>query len=130
MVNTLTSMREDVKADLEAVGLKAVEYVQENIVPPVCVVVPANPYITTPEGNAFGSQYSVGMHVLVIGAKGTNKTAATKIDSMVVEVVNALDDDWDITEVTAPQEMTLKGTPYIGAVVTLETNTKLEKEVI
>ena len=129
-MNTLTSMREDVVNALKAEDLKAVEYVQENIVPPVCVVVPANPYITTPDGNTFGNQYSVGMHVLVIGAKGTNKTAATKIDSMVVDVVNALDDDWDITEVTAPQEMTLKGISYIGAVVTLETNTKLEKEVI
>ena len=128
-MNTLTSMREDVKAALEAEDLKAVEYVQENIVPPVCVVVPANPYVTTPDGNTFGNQYSVGMHVLVIGAKGTNKTAATKIDSMLTDVINALD-DWDITEVTAPQEMTLKGVSYIGAVVTLETNTKLEKEVI
>lgn len=130
MVNTLTTIRTDVKAALDLAGLKATEYVNENIVPPVCVVVPANPYITMPEGqNPFG-QYSVGIHVLVIGGKGTNKTAASQIDSLLCTVIDTLEEDWDITEVTAPQEMSLKGIAYIGAVVTLETNTKIEKEVI
>jgi len=128
-VNTLTDLREQVKDTLTAEGIKAVDYVQENIIPPVCVVVPANPYITLPEGNSFATNYSVGLHVLIIGGRGTNKTAATQIDSMIVNVIDALDDDWDITEVSAPQEMTLKGTSYMGAVVTLETNTDVRKEV-
>lgn len=129
-MNTLTSLRSDVKDALLAADLKAVEYVNETVIPPVCVVVPANPYITTPEGqNPFG-HYAVTLHVLVIGGKGTSKTAATQIDSMVVNVVDTLDEDWDVTEVSAPSEMSLKGITYIGAVVTLATNTKFEKEVI
>lgn len=129
MVNPLTDLRTEIADALTAAGIKAVEYVQENIVPPVAVVVPATPYITTPEGrNPFG-EYNVNIHVLVIGGKGTNRTSATKIDSMIVDVLDALD-DWEITEVTAPQEMSLKGTPFMGAVVTLEQNTKLDKEVM
>lgn len=130
VLNTLTSLRTDVKNALTANGIKAVEYVQENLVPPVCVVIPASPYITTPEGqNPFG-HYSVGIHVLVIGGKATNKTAAENIDSAIVNVLDALDDEWDVTEVTQPMEMTLKNVQYIGAAVTLETNTKIIKEVI
>lgn len=127
--NPLTSIREEIKDVLTEAGIKAVEYVQENIIPPVAVVVPATPYVTMPEGkNPFG-EYSVNMQILLIAGKGTNKTSANKIDSMIVDVLDALD-DWDITEVTAPQEMSLKGVPYMGAVVTLEQNTKLDKEVI
>lgn len=130
MVNVLTTLREDISDALTEAGIKAVEYVQENIVPPVAVVVPADPYVTLPEGrNPYGSPYSVKMQILVIAGKGTNKTTANKIDSMIVDVLDALD-DWDITEVTAPQEVRLKGVPYMGAVVTLESNTKLEKEVM
>ena len=130
MVNPLTSIREEIKDVLTAAGIKAAEYVQENIVPPVAVIVPASPYVTLPEGrNPYGSPYTVNMQILIIAGKGTNKTSANKIDSMIVDVIDALD-DWDITEVTAPQEMSLKGIPYMGAVVTLEHNTKLEKEVM
>lgn len=129
MVNPLTSLREEIVDVLTEAGIKASEYVQENIVPPVAVVIPATPYITLPEGkNPFG-EYNVNMQILLIAGKGTNKTAANKIDSMIVDVLDALE-DWDITEVTAPQEVRLKGTPFMGAVVTLEQNTKLEKEVI
>lgn len=128
MVNTLSSIREDIRDVLTEAGIKAVEYVQENIVPPVAVIVPATPYVTTPEGtNPFG-HYTVSVSILLIAGKGTNRTAAAKIDSMIVECINALDDDWDIAEVTAPQEMNLKGIKFMGAVVTLETDTKLEKE--
>lgn len=131
MVNALTTLRTDVKEVLEDAGLKAAEYVNEAVVPPVCVVVPASPYITTPEGeNPFGYPYTVVLNVLVIGGKGTNKTAATNIDSMIVNVVDTLDEDWDVTEVTAPMEMTLNNGTYLGAVVTLEITTSITKEVM
>lgn len=125
MVNELTSIRTDVATTLEAVGIKAVEYARENVVPPVCVVVPGTPYVQLEEGNRFG-MYTVSITVLIIAGKGTNKASATAVDSMIIEVVNALDDDWDITEVTAPQEMSIGNTTYLGAVVALETNTKLQ----
>lgn len=129
MVNPLTNIREEITDALTEAGIKAIEYVKENIVPPVAVVIPATPYVTLPEGkNPFG-EYNINIMILLIAGKGTNKGTAEKIDSMIVDVLDALD-DWDITEVTAPQEMNLKGTPYMGAVVTLEQNTKLEKEVM
>lgn len=131
MVNTLTQVRTDVADALTAAGLKAYEYVQESFTPPACIVLPDNNYVTQPVGqNPYSKPYSVNLQVLVIGGKGTNKTAASQIDSMLVDVINALDEDWDITEVLAPQEVSLKGVTYLGALVTLATNTNIEKEVI
>lgn len=130
MVNTLTDLRTQVKDALTAAGIKTAEYVQENIVPPIVVVVPASPYITLPTDNRFATHYTVALNLLVIGGKGTNKAASTNLDLMLVSVLEALEDDWDITEVSGIQEMNLKGNPFLGAVVTLEVETTLNKEVI
>lgn len=130
VLSTLLDLRTSISTTLNNAGIKAVEYVQENVVPPVCVVVPGDPYISVDsELNKFG-QYEVTFSVLVIGGKGTNKSAADKLDLTIVNVVDTLDVDWEVTEVSAPQEMTLKGLPFLGVVVTLKTNTKLIKEVM
>lgn len=131
MVNSLTAMREDVKDALEAAGLKALTFVQESFTPPACVVIPDSPYVTGPVGqNPFNKPYSVRLQILVIGSKGTNKAAAEQIDKMLATVIEAVEADWEITEVQAPQEVALKGSSYLGALVLLETNTEIEKEVI
>ena len=131
MVNTLSQLRTDVAEALKADGLKAIEYVSETFTPPVCIVLPDTPYVTAPEGsNPFNKPYSVHMQVLVIGGKGTNKAAATQIDSMLSGVVEALEDDWDIAESGAPQEVTIKGVSgYLGAVVSLTQHTSIERSM-
>lgn len=128
ILNTLTDLRTEIAEVLTGQGIKAIDYVGENIVPPVCVVVPADPYVIAADDVPFG-HFSVGINVLIIGAKGTNKTAAARIDSMIVDVIHALE-DWDITEVRQPMEVTLKGQTFMGSVITLEQTTKLEKEVM
>lgn len=131
VTNVLTDIRSEIKDALTDAGLKAVEHVVDNATPPVCVVVPGSPYVFTGEGNTFG-EYTVSVLILIIGGKGTNKASAQKVDAMVVDVVDAIDHSnrWEITEVTAHQEMTVKGIAYLGAVVAVETNTKIDKEVI
>ena len=131
MVNTLTDARNRVSDALMAAGLKAYDYISESFTTPACFVLPDSPYVTGPVGsNPFGNPYSIRMQVLVVGGKGTNKTAAEQIDSMLVSVIDALDEDWEITEVQAPQEVTVKTSQYLGALVLLEQNTHLEKEVM
>ena len=131
MVNELTQARQDIATAINDAGLKAYDYVQESFTPPACIVVPDNPFITAPVGdNPFRQPYSVAMQVVLIGGKGTNQKTATQIDSMIVNVIDALDEDWDITEVGAPQEVSLKGVAYLGALITLKKNTSITKEVI
>lgn len=118
----LTEMRTQVVTDLETAGINAIEYVKETILPPVAVVVPADPYIEP--GDVFG-MHVVFLHVLLIGGKGTSNTAAKNIDSMIEDVISALD-DWDLTEVTQPGEVTLKGNQYLGAVINIQQDIKFE----
>lgn len=130
VLNTLTQVRQDIVDVLKAAGLNAIHYVGATIVPPVAIVVPADDYITTPQGeNPFNAPYSINLQILVIGQKATNATAAENMDFLIASVVEALT-DWDITEVTAPGEVSLKGITYSGAVLSLSTNTQIEKEVI
>ena len=106
-------------------------YTKENFVPPVCIVVPSDPYITAPVGaNPFRKPYSVNMQIVVIGTKGTNEASANKLDSMLESVITALEEDWDITEVGEPKVMSIKGIAYTGSLVTLTQNTTIEMEVI
>jgi hypothetical protein len=126
--NPLTDLRAEVKDALSEAGINAVEYVKENLVPPVAVVVPADPYVRFETGSRFG-QYTVSIQVLLIAGKGTNSAVAEKIDSTIVDVLDALQ-DWDISEVTPPMQLNLKGIAYTGAVVTLGMENSLNKEVM
>jgi len=130
--NTLTQARTDVAQALEAAGLKATDYTQEKLFPPVCVVVPDEDYVSQPVGsNPFKKPYSVNMRVLVLSGKGTNKGQAEQIDSMLTDVITALEDDWEITAISAPENVSVNGTTgYLGAVVSITNFTEIDKEVI
>lgn len=131
MTNPITDVRTEVAEALTAAGLTAYDYVVETFTPPACIVLPDSPYIGAPVGsNPFRKPYSVNLQVLVIGSKGTNKKTATQIDQMLTQAINALDEDWEVKEVLAPQEVSLKGVTYLGSLVTLSINTSFEMEVI
>lgn len=128
VLSTLTGLREEIVDAINAAGIKAIHYVGENIVPPVAIVVPNEPYVSAPVGeNTFRKPFSVSLQVLLIGPKATNKGIAERMDQMIETVLDALE-DWDITEVTAPGETSIKGVVYGGAVVTLVQNISLDKE--
>lgn len=121
MVN-LEAIRADVVALLTAADIKAVDYIGETMTPPVAAVIPGDPYLDT-EGAVFGHA-NVNLLVLLIGGKGTNKAAASQIDSLIAKAIDALD-DWDITEVAQPGQVNLNGSNYLGSVITISTETKL-----
>lgn len=117
-MGSLNSLREDVKAALGEAGIRAIEYAESKVVPPIAVVVPDDPYVIASTGNTFG-QYSVGIRVLLIGGKGTNKVAANELDGMIEKAVLALE-DFDVTEVSAPGETILNGTSHFGSIISIE----------
>ena len=124
-MSTLTTLRTDIAAALEAAGIHAIEHVAEVMQPPVAVVVPDDPYITTSGENLPYGHVVVRMSVLLISDKATNKAAASKIDSMIEQAYMALNDDWDITEVTTPGQVTVNGSTFLGSVISITQETKL-----
>lgn len=121
MVN-LEGIRAEVVAALSAADIKAVDYIGETMTPPVAAVVPGDPYLDS-EGATFGHT-NVNLLILLIGGKGTNKAAASQIDSLIATALDALD-DWDITEVAQPGLVNLNGSNYLGSVITISSETKL-----
>ena len=127
MVSELTTMRQAVRDALRGANLNAESYMVDRIYPPTCIVLPADPYIALPIGqNPLRQAYSVGMRVVIIGGNGLNEAAAEEIDLMIQKAVLALEDDWEITGVSEPTQLSIRGTDYVGSVITLETNTNLE----
>lgn len=130
VLSSIATLRKEVEDALTAAGIKTVDYTTAVVTPPVCFVLPADPYVSTPVGdNPFREPYSVNLQVLIVGPKGSDKAAAERIDQTIEGVVIALEEDWDITEVSAPSEVTIKQQKYMGALVSLSANTSF-KEVM
>lgn len=126
VLTTLANIREEVADALTEAGIKATHYVNENFVPPICIVIPNDPYVS--RSDRFG-MWTVSLQVLVIGGKGTNKTASDKLDSQIQKVVEALGHE-ALSEVGQPGEVSINGAPHLAAVVSLELETNFIEEVI
>jgi len=123
---TLTESRTEVVEALAAAGLKAAEYVAETVSPPLAVVVPGEPYVSTPAGSVPFGHYQINLSVLLIAGKGTNKATAEWIDTAVLTVIDALDDtDFDLTEVSQPGQVQLNGSTYLGVVLSIVLTARL-----
>lgn len=128
-MTALNSLRAEVKQVLEGAGIRAIEYAENKVVPPIAVVVPDEPYIVRPEAsraNTFG-EFNVGIRVLLIAGKGTSKVQANELDSMIEKAVVALE-DFDVVEVTAPGETVLNGVSHFGSIISIEATLKFEEE--
>ena len=123
----LTEIRGDVAAKLNEAGVRAVEYVGETITPPCAAVVPAQPYMRWPTPGSrdipFG-HVNVGIDVLLVSHRESNKKAAVLVDRMIEDAVGALSPHYDLTRVSQPGRVELSGAKFIGAVITIEHTTE------
>ena len=121
---TLESVRAGVADALKGAGLHALDYVAEKISPPAVLVVPGDPYLTR-EGAPFGHAL-VNLNVLVIGPKGTAQAQADALDDLVVRAWRVLDEEYDVAEISAPGQVNLNGSSFLGAAITITSTEKVE----
>lgn len=128
MVNVLTSIRQDIAQALVTGGVPAKTWVPANLFYPLALVSPAADYVSTPIGdNPFSKRHSVSVQVLLLAGTGMDEQSVEKADDLIVNAVDALD-DWDVTDVSAPFEFrTTEGNTYTAAMLTINTNTNLER---
>lgn len=130
MSNTLAVLKESVKDALSGLGFTVYDTVPERAQPPLAIVQP-NPggYISIAgeEEKTFCETHVVSLQVTLAVGKGTNKKASEDIDELIVKAVLALS-DWTVTDVTAPQLMTIANTnsQIMMSVLFIEINTNLE----
>lgn len=127
-MGSLSNGRNDIKETLEEVGIKAVAYDTENILPPCAIVVPDGNYINLPTISQRMNQWNVGISILLIASRGTDKRNADELDDLIEKTVLCLNDKKgiDIDAVSAPQLLQLKKNDYFGSIVSVHHQIKLE----
>ena len=124
--NQLTELRADIANVLDEAGIRSVDFNSTKIVPPLAVVIPDDEYVTVQDGGIFG-HYNVAIQVLLLGPKATEKVAAAVMDEMIMKAVTALDEEFDVINVSAPGEARLNDAVYFGSIINIEIQIKLEK---
>lgn len=125
-MSVIGDLRAGAKDVLVAADVKAVDYLAETLNPPVAAVVPGDPYLDREGEDIPFGHMRVRINVLLIGAKATNKSAASQIDELIEKSIDALEDaDWNVEEVGAPQQMLLNGVKHIGTYLALEQTVRI-----
>lgn len=133
----LTEARTAIKAALEAgvivdgvpdpstipAGFKAYEYVGELLAPPCAAVVPAEPYVSKPDGAGTTIPFRrllLGIDVLLISARDDAAKAAELTDELIEYAYRVLRPSFDVRRISRPGIVTISGAKFIGSVVTIE----------
>lgn len=122
---SLAEDRDEITKALDDGGIKALPYTSEDITPPCAAVVPSQPYLRRESGTAgavFGTM-RVGFDVLLLSPLLEAKKTADVMDDLISDAFAALG-EFDIREVSQPAEIQLSGSKYLGAVITIEHDTK------
>lgn len=119
MSNTLSDLRDAVKATLDAAGLRTFATVPDKVTPPCAFVSPGDPYLTR-DGATFGGEI-VRHRVVVVTTAGVNDRTAQALDGLILQALDALyvSDDWDVESVGSPGSITLNGQSYLACAIEL-----------
>lgn len=100
---SLEAARADLAASLAGTGTPAVDYVPEQVEPPVLVVSPAEDYIQV-DGTTFAQEdYLVQVDVFLLVSYRSNAQAAADLDAMLTKVLPAIvDAGWHLAGTGAP----------------------------
>lgn len=127
-MNQLTELRTDIANALNEAGIRSVDYGDTKLSPNIAVVVPGDDYISQRSGDGFG-EFNIGIRVLLIGPKATPAMQAKGMDDLILKAFFALNDHFDIVRVSPPDEVTLNGTTYFGAVLEIDAQLILREDV-
>lgn len=122
--NDLSTLRDAIVAALVAGDVKAVDYTSNLLNPPVAAVVPSPNYLTWGESEvAFAYPVRVRHDVLLLSnITGSREQEADLIDGLICKAVAALREH-GVKRVSRPGTLTIDGTKYLGAVLSLEQDT-------
>lgn len=132
-MTTLAEYRGEIAGVLDglvvgAKTLKALDYMSENVEPPVFVVVPGQPYIATSGEDLPFGMTRVTWLVVVLVTREATKTAAAAIDALLAAAWGALDSlPYDVVSASQPGTLTYpnSGAKFFGSVITVQHDVKL-----
>lgn len=126
----ITQATAEVTTALEGAGLRVQGWEQKQVVGPVAIVVPAEPFIDTDGQTTIGEPFIVHYGVQLIAGRGTGETMRAKIEEMVTAAVLALRAvHLSIDEVQYPLIGTENDNPTIGAQIAVSAAINLKEDV-
>jgi len=117
MTNEITISKAEFKLDLEAAGIKVLDYVPERIVPPIVIINSASPYLTP---SSLGNEYILALELVCIAATATNKQATEKLDETIANVLNAMPRYSRVLRVNEPYNIQTNNAEYLSANISVE----------
>ena len=113
----LQAVREELKLQLVNAGLTVFDYVPERITPPVAVIEPGGPYVTS--GETF-CEFEVTFNVVLFAATGTNEVATAELDQYICNVIDECE-TFTMESVATPQSFEVSNAVYLGTRITFST---------
>jgi hypothetical protein len=117
MTNEITLAKVELKLDLEAAGLKVLDYVPERIVPPIVIVNARSPYLAV---STLKDEYFLNLELVLIAGTATNKQATEKLDELLEAVVTGLPDYARMLPTGTPYNLQTNNAEYLAVNVPLE----------
>ena len=117
MTNEITLAKVELKLDLEAAGLKVLDYVPERIVPPIVIVNARTPYLAV---SSLSGEYLLNVELVLIAATATNKQSTEKLDELLADVANALPGYARMLPTGAPYNLQTNNAEFLAANIAVD----------
>jgi len=117
MTNEITVSKVELRLDLEAAGLKVLDYVPERITPPIVIINARSPYLAVAD---LGNEYYLNVDLVLVAATATNKQATEKLDELLEAVVKALPAYARMLPTGIPYNLQTNNAEYLAINVPLE----------
>lgn len=114
MTNEITAAKVEFKLDLAAAGVTVLDYVPERITPPIVIINPTAPYLVP---SSIGAEYTLGLELVLVSEKATNKTATEKLDELLEQVILALPGYARMLQAGQPYNLQTNNTEYLAVSV-------------
>jgi hypothetical protein len=110
--NDITVAKQEFAAVLISAGIKVMDSVPERIVPPVAVINFGSPYL---QAASIGSEYLLGIELVLVAQTATNKQATEQLDDLIQRTINALPHYARMTNVGQPYNLQTNNAEYLAA---------------
>ena len=115
---------------MQGAGIKAVHYNDENLKPPVAVVVPSEDYVDINATSMRMNTWNIKMSILIISG-GTTNNNLDELDDLLEKTIMVLSDPNDgfctLRRVLGPVPTKIKSNSYYSALVEVEYQTQFTK---
>ncbi|AOZ63671.1 hypothetical protein SEA_WEASELS2_82 [Rhodococcus phage Weasels2] len=128
-VGRLREARKLIKEALEDSGIKAVDYNESNIIPPVAIIVPNEEYILQPgKTQKLNEEMNVGLSILLVASRGLEPKNGDELDDLIQTAYVILGKFLDIDTASGPGQVSIKNNKYLGSVMQVQYQIKLGGE--